>query len=64
MDPSGKDEGASLKETQPSWRRRRGSAIPLTETEQQELAAVRQKHVEKELEKVVAAQEEEGRLQE
>ncbi|KAI1444389.1 phosphoglycerate mutase-like protein [Annulohypoxylon stygium] len=33
-DPTGKDPEASLKETQTSWRRRRGSAIPLTETEQ------------------------------
>ncbi|KAB5542969.1 histidine phosphatase superfamily [Coniochaeta sp. 2T2.1] len=36
VDESGKDENASLKETRPSWRRRRGSAIPLTETEQRE----------------------------
>ncbi|KAI1387477.1 phosphoglycerate mutase-like protein [Hypoxylon trugodes] len=36
-DPTGQDPGASLKETQPSWRSRRGSAIPLTETEQQQL---------------------------
>ncbi|KAI1211281.1 phosphoglycerate mutase-like protein [Annulohypoxylon truncatum] len=33
-DPTGQDPEASLKETQPSWRRRRGSAIPLTATEQ------------------------------
>ncbi|KAI1777125.1 phosphoglycerate mutase-like protein [Hypoxylon cercidicola] len=33
-DPTGQDPDASLKETNPSWRRRRGSAIPLTETEQ------------------------------
>ncbi|XXG95893.1 hypothetical protein Hte_002167 [Hypoxylon texense] len=33
-DPTGQDPNASLKETAPSWRRRRGSAIPLTETEQ------------------------------
>lgn len=26
-----------LQETKPSWRQRRGSAIPLTETEQREL---------------------------
>jgi hypothetical protein len=51
-DPSGKDENASLKETRPSWRRRRGSAIPLTETEQRELRAVEQKHLEKELAKL------------
>ncbi|KAI1380375.1 phosphoglycerate mutase-like protein [Hypoxylon crocopeplum] len=36
-DPSGQDPNATLKEIQPSWRRRRGSAIPLTETEQREL---------------------------
>ncbi|KAI0169013.1 phosphoglycerate mutase-like protein [Hypoxylon sp. FL1284] len=32
--PTGQDPDASLKETKPSWRRRRGSAIPLTDTEQ------------------------------
>jgi broad specificity phosphatase PhoE len=31
------DEDASLRETRVSWRRRRGSAVPLTETEQMEL---------------------------
>ncbi|KAI0120488.1 phosphoglycerate mutase-like protein [Hypoxylon sp. NC0597] len=36
-DPTGQDPNASLKETQPSWRRRRGSAIPLTETEQMQI---------------------------
>ncbi|KAI2628776.1 phosphoglycerate mutase-like protein [Hypoxylon sp. NC1633] len=37
-DPTGQDPDAYLKEIQQSWRRRRGSAIPLTETEQLELA--------------------------
>lgn len=59
VDPSGKDENASLKETDPSWRRRRGSAKPLTETEQRELRAVEQKHLEKELAAIVAKDEEE-----
>ncbi|KAI0382130.1 phosphoglycerate mutase-like protein [Hypomontagnella monticulosa] len=36
-DPTGQDPNASLKEIQTSWRRRRGSAIPLTETEQLEI---------------------------
>ncbi|KAK6956987.1 hypothetical protein Daesc_002271 [Daldinia eschscholtzii] len=36
-DPTGQDPNATLKETQPSWRRRRGSAIPLTETEQMQI---------------------------
>ncbi|OTB09531.1 hypothetical protein M426DRAFT_316076 [Hypoxylon sp. CI-4A] len=36
-DPTGQDPDASLKEIQSSWRRRRGSAIPLTETEQLQL---------------------------
>lgn len=39
-DPSGEDEEARLKETRQSWRRRRGSAMGLTETEQRELRAV------------------------
>lgn len=33
-DPSGQDVDASLKETKPSWRNRRGSEVPLTLTEQ------------------------------
>ncbi|KAH9907504.1 phosphoglycerate mutase-like protein [Xylariomycetidae sp. FL2044] len=37
-DPTGEDPNASLKETQTSRRSRMGSAIPLTETEQMELA--------------------------
>ena len=36
-DPEGKDSNASLKETSPSWRRRRGSEIPLTRAEQVQL---------------------------
>ncbi|KAL5883708.1 hypothetical protein ACKVWL_002698 [Pyricularia oryzae] len=39
-DSSGQDSQASLKETKQSWERRRGTAIPLTETEQRELKAV------------------------
>ncbi|KAI0133836.1 histidine phosphatase superfamily [Xylariales sp. AK1849] len=37
QDPTFRDPDASLKETKPSWRARRGSAIPLTETEQRQL---------------------------
>lgn len=36
-DPTYQDPGASLKETATSWRQRRGSAGPLTETEQKQL---------------------------
>ncbi|KAI5866270.1 phosphoglycerate mutase-like protein [Durotheca rogersii] len=36
-DATGQDPDASLVETQKSWRRRRGSATPLTETEQVEM---------------------------
>lgn len=64
MDPSGQDPNASLKETHPSWRRRRGSAIPLTETEQRELRAVEQRYLEKELDEVVASQKKEAASQE
>ncbi|KAI6362213.1 hypothetical protein MCOR25_006285 [Pyricularia grisea] len=39
-DSSGQDSQASLKETKESRERRRGTAIPLTETEQRELKAV------------------------
>lgn len=39
-DPSGKDENAGMKESPPSWRSRRGSAIPPTEAEQRQLKAV------------------------
>ena len=56
VDPSGNDKNASLRETRPSWRRRRGSEIPLTETEQRELRAVEQKHLEKELANLDVAQ--------
>ncbi|KAK3331998.1 histidine phosphatase superfamily [Cercophora scortea] len=37
VDPTGADPDASLRETKTSWRRRRGSATGLTETEQMEL---------------------------
>ncbi len=47
-DPSGEDDEARLKETGGSWRRRRGSAVGLTETEQMELRAVAAKHLEDE----------------
>lgn len=38
--PEGGDQQASLRETHPSWRRRRGSAIPLTEAEQRQARSV------------------------
>lgn len=38
--PTGDDSMASLRETSLSWQRRRGSAIPLTETEQRQARAV------------------------
>lgn len=36
-DPTYQDSGASLKETATSWRERRGSAGPLTATEQAQM---------------------------
>lgn len=51
-DPTGRDENASLKETDGSWRARRGSTIGLTATEQQELRAVMQESIQKELEEM------------
>lgn len=42
------DADAALRETRVSWRRRRGSAIGLTETEQDELRAVAKEHLEEE----------------
>ncbi len=51
-DPSGRDEGASLRELPASWRRRRGSAVGLTETEQRELRAVMNAHLEKEIDQL------------
>ena len=42
------DTDAALRETRVSWRRRRGSAIGLTETEQMELRAVAQGQLEEE----------------
>lgn len=50
VDPEGDDDVASLRETKPSWRRRRGSAIGLTETEQRELRAVVTRQMEEEFE--------------
>jgi hypothetical protein len=39
-DPEGEDPEARIHETKTSWRRRRGSAIGLTPTEQQQMRAV------------------------
>lgn len=39
VNPYGDDAEASIRETGASWRRRRGSAKPLTETEQQQARA-------------------------
>lgn len=39
-DPEGDDPEARIRETKPSWRKRRGSAIGLTSTEQQQMRAV------------------------
>ncbi|KAI1403868.1 phosphoglycerate mutase-like protein [Hypoxylon fuscum] len=50
-DPTGQDPSASLKETTPSWRRRRGSAIPLTETEQVQIQQAFQARLDEETEK-------------
>jgi hypothetical protein len=47
-DPTGQDPDAALQETKSSWRRRRGSAIPLTETEHQQMREMVQKMVEAE----------------
>ncbi|KAL0469868.1 histidine phosphatase superfamily [Neurospora intermedia] len=38
-DAQGKDEDVGLKETEESWRKRKGSAKPLTQTEQEEIMA-------------------------
>lgn len=40
INPGADDQQASLRETHSSWRRRRGSAIQLTETEQQQARSV------------------------
>lgn len=40
VEPAGEDTQASIRETKTSWRRRRGSSNPLTETEQQQLRSV------------------------
>ncbi|KAH9908451.1 phosphoglycerate mutase [Xylariomycetidae sp. FL2044] len=45
-DPTFEDPEAALQETDSSWRQRRGSAVRLTETEQAQLRAAVQKHVE------------------
>lgn len=39
IEPTGNDDEASIRETEESWRRRRGSAKPLGETEQQQARA-------------------------
>ncbi len=46
VEAEGGDADAALRETRVSWRRRRGSAIGLTETEQMELRAVAKEHLE------------------
>jgi len=48
VDPEGKDDRASLKETEASWRKRRGSATGLTDTEQMELRAAMTNHLQHE----------------
>ncbi len=48
VDPSGEDPEARLRETNVSWRRRRGSAKGLTETEQQQLKVVLQRKMQAE----------------
>ncbi|KAK3939078.1 histidine phosphatase superfamily [Diplogelasinospora grovesii] len=58
-DPEGKDEEAKLQETDVSWRRRRGSAKGLTDTEMMELKAAVQGKMKKDIEEVLAAQEKE-----
>lgn len=40
INPDGDDPEASLRETKASWRRRRGSAMPLTEAEQLQARSV------------------------
>ncbi|RKU49108.1 hypothetical protein DL546_006711 [Coniochaeta pulveracea] len=55
-DPSGQDPDATIRETSPSWRRRRGSEVPLTEQEQMELRSVEAERLQKELDEVDAAQ--------
>ncbi|KAK2599861.1 hypothetical protein N8I77_011583 [Diaporthe amygdali] len=51
-EPEGDDSEARLHETKPSWRRRRGSAIGLTSTEQQQMRAVVIEAYKKEFENV------------
>ncbi len=47
-DLSGQDDGASLRETRASKRRRRGSTVALTATEQRELRSVMTAHLQDE----------------
>lgn len=47
-DPTGADPDASLQETNSSWRQRRGSAIPLTDTEQRQIRSALQNMLEEE----------------
>jgi broad specificity phosphatase PhoE len=56
VDPSGNDPNATLRETNPSWRRRRGSSIPLTEQEQMELRSLEAKRIQKELDEIDSVQ--------
>lgn len=56
-DGTGKDEDeeASIIETEGSWKRRRGSEVPLTETERRELRAVLIEGVQKQLDAMEVA---------
>ncbi|RYP10623.1 hypothetical protein DL765_008048 [Monosporascus sp. GIB2] len=53
-DPEWKDPNASLRETKPSWRRRRGSEIPLSRAEQVQLQQAFHERVREEHEEVLA----------
>ncbi|KAL1835317.1 hypothetical protein VTK73DRAFT_5780, partial [Phialemonium thermophilum] len=57
VDPTGRDPDASVKETDASWRRRRGSARGLTEAEQRELRAVVQEHFQRQFDRIREEQE-------
>lgn len=57
VDASGQDADARLRETSASWQRRRGSAVPLTETEQEELAATHMGEMQEELDRVEVARQ-------
>lgn len=52
VDASGGDPDAKLRETSASWQRRRGSAVPLTETEQEELASTHMNEMQQELDRI------------